>query len=350
MTTLRSQPAPSSDVTDDRTPRRGVRLRSRAGKYGIAYVLVAIVVLFSVLRPVTYPTAGNFGSILQANSSIALLALGFMIPLILGKFDLSVAAMAAMSGLLAAGMTSRGTIAQWPLAVVVVLAVAAVVGLINGYLVAYVKLNSLVVTLGTSSVIGGFVLYYSSGTVIFSGIPEGFLAIGQSRILGVPSPFLIVVVVATILWFVLYYRPIGREIYAIGVGEDAARLIGIRVDGLTVAAFTLSAVLASLGGCIQAAQVGSAAPTTGAEYLLPAIAACFLGETSIRRGYYNVWGTVIAVFLVAAGTSGLYMLGAQAWVQPVFNGVVLVGAVLAAKLGSAGRSTRPRRRRRRGIG
>jgi ribose transport system permease protein len=313
--------------------------RSHAGKYGIAYMLLAIVLFFSVLRPSTYPTLGNFGSVLQANSSIALLALGFMIPLIVGRFDLSIAAVAASSGLLAAGLMSRGIITQWPLAVACVVGLAALMGLVNGYLVAYLKLNSLVVTLCTQSVLAGFVLFYSEGNVIFSGIPEQFLAIGQSRFYGVPLPFLIVLAVAVALWFVLYYRPIGREIYAIGASEDAARLIGIRVDGLTTIAFVASAVLASLGGCIQTAQVGSAAPTAGAEYLLPAIAACFLGETSVRRGFYNVWGTFIAVFLVAAGTSGLYMLGAQAWVQPVFNGVVLVGAVVAAKLGSAARTT-----------
>lgn len=337
MTTTQRQPD-SAPKTTMAPARPEMKLVSLAGQYGIALILLAIIVVFSLLRPDTYPTMGNFGSVLQANSSIALLALGFMIPLILGRFDLSIAAVAASSGLLAAGLMSRGVITQWPLAVLCVVAIAALVGLVNGCLVAYLKLNSLVVTLGTQSVLAGFVLFYSQGNVIFSGIPRGFLAVGQSKFFGVPLPFLIVLLVATALWFVLYYRPVGREIYAVGAGEDAARLIGVRVDGLTAAAFVASAVLAAVAGCIQTAQVGSAAPTAGAEFLLPAIAACFLGETSIRRGFYNVWGTVIAVFLVAAGTSGLYMLGAQAWVQPVFNGVVLVGAVVAAKVGLANRS------------
>lgn len=328
-------------MSTTRPPSRsaGQRIGGVASRYGIVIVLIAIVLLFSVLRPDTYPTIGNFGSILQGNSAIVFLALGFMIPLIVGGFDLSIAAVASLSGILVAGLTSRGVITQWPLAILVAVLVAAFFGAVNGVLVAYAKLNSLVVTLATQSVVAGVILLYTSGLVIYDGIPKDFLALGQSRPFGIPLPFVFVVLVGLVLWFLLYYRPVGRKLYAIGASADAARLTGIRVKPLTVGAFMASSVLAALGGTLQAAQVGSASPSAGAEYLLPAIAACFLGETSIRRGYYNVWGTVTAVFLVAAGTSGLFMLGAQAWVQPVFNGVVLVGAILAAKFGSAEHST-----------
>lgn len=304
-------------------------------QYGIVVALVLIVGLFSVLRPQTFPTLGNFGSILQANSAIVFIAFGLMLPLIAGHFDLSVASMAGFGGILATGLMSRGTIEQWPLAVLIVVLVSAVVGLLNGLLVAYVKLNALVVTLGTQSVLFGAILLYSNGAVIYDGIPESFKAMGQSRPLGIPLPFLYVVAVGLVLWYVLYFRPIGRKLYAIGGSEDAARLTGIKVDPMVVGAFVCGAVLAGIGGCIQVAQVGSAAPTSGAEFLLPAIAACFLGETSIRRGFFNVWGTMTAVFLVAAGTTGLFMLGAQSWVQPVFTGLVLIGAILAAKLSTS---------------
>jgi len=321
--------------------------KSLLSNYGIVFALIAIVILFSILRPLTFPTVANFGSILQANSSIVFIAFGLMLPLIAGHFDLSVAAMAGFSGVLVTGLMSKGTVTSWPTAVLIVIAAAVVVGLINGVLVAYVKLNALVVTLGTQSVLFGMILLYSNGAVIYEGIPQSFKDLGQSRPFGVPLPFLYVIVVGVVLWYVLYYRPIGRQLYAIGGSEDAARLTGIKVDPMVVGAFVCGSVLAAIGGCIQVAQVGSAAPTSGSEFLLPAIAACFLGETSIRRGYYNVWGTMTAVILVAAGTTGLFMLGAQPWVQPVFNGVVLVGAILAAKLGLIrlhGRKSTPRSR------
>lgn len=313
----------------------GGAVRKIFSNYGIVFALLAIILLFSVLRPQTFPTLGNFGSILQANSAIVFIAFGLMLPLIAGHFDLSVAAMAGFGGILATGLMSRGTIEQWPLAVLVVVLVSALVGLINGVLVAYVKLNALVVTLGTQSVLFGAILLYSKGAVIYDGIPESFKAMGQSRPFGIPLPFFFVLVAGLILWYILYFRPIGRKLYAIGGSEDAARLTGIKVDPMVVGAFVFGSVLAGIGGCIQVAQVGSAAPTSGSEFLLPAIAACFLGETSIRKGFFNIWGTMTAVFLVAAGTTGLFMLGAQAWVQPVFNGVVLIGAILAAKLGTS---------------
>jgi ribose transport system permease protein len=300
--------------------------------YGIVIALVVIIAFFSALRPDTFPTIGNFGSILQANASIMFIAFGLMLPLIVGHFDLSVAAMAGFGGVLATGLMSHGTITFWPLAVLVVGVVAVIVGLFNGLLVAYLKLNALVVTLGTQSILFGAILWYSKGAVIYSDIPQSFKDLGQSRPLGIPLPFIFAVIVGFVLWYVLYYRPIGRRLYATGGSPDAARLTGIKVDKLTVAAFTCGAVLAAIGGCLQVAQVGSAAPTSGNEFLLPAIAACFLGETSIRRGYYNVWGTLTAVILVATGTTGLFMLGAETYVQPVFNGLVLIGAILAARI------------------
>lgn len=316
-------------------PPRGMRVvGQQMSKYGIIIALIIVVLLFTALRPETYPTLGNFGSILQANSSIVLVSFGLMIPLITGHFDLSVATMAGFGGVLATGLMANGTVPHWSIAVLIVVAVSAVVGLVNGVLVAMFKLQSLVVTLGTQTILFGAILWYSRGQVIYNGIPPEFTALGQGRPGGVPLPFIYALVIGVIIWFVLYYRPIGRRLYAIGGNEDAARLTGIRVEKTVVGAFVFGAILSGLGGVIQVAQVGSAAPTNGAEFLMPAIAACFLGETSIRRGFYNVWGTFFAVFLVAAGTTGLFMMGADAWVQPVFNGVVLVGAVLAAKLGT----------------
>lgn len=317
------------------TKPRGLRaVGQQASKYGIFIALIVVVLIFTALRPETYPTLGNFGSVLQANSSIVLVSLGLMLPLITGHFDLSVATMAGFGGVLATGLMAYGTVPHWSIAVLIVIIVSAFVGLINGVLVALFKLQSLVVTLGTQTILFGAILLYSKGQVIYSGIPEEFKALGQSRPAGIPLPFVYALVVALIIWFVLYFRPVGRRLYAIGGNADAARLTGIRVERTVIGSFVFGAILAGLGGVVQVAQVGSAAPTNGSEYLMPAIAACFLGETSIRRGFYNVWGTFVAVFLVAAGTTGLFMMGADAWVSPVFNGAVLIFAVLAAKLGT----------------
>lgn len=334
--------------SNDTTNKRGV-LSQHVGKYGIVIALVVVVLIFTLLRPETFPTLGNFGSILQANSAIVLVSFGLLLPLITGHFDLSVATMAGFGGVLAVGLMANGTVSHWLFALVIVVLVSALVGLINGVLVALFKLQSLVVTLGTQTVLFGAILLYSKGQVIYDGIPEEFKALGQARPAGIPLPFFYALFVGVVLWFVLYYRPVGRRLYAIGGNEEAARLTGIRIERTVIASFVFGAVLAGLGGVVQVAQVGSASPTNGAEFLMPAIAACFLGETSIRRGFYNVWGTFVAVFLVATGTTGLFMLGADPWVQPMFNGLVLIGAVLAAKLGTTKTSREKTLRRLREI-
>jgi len=319
------------------------RMTSGAGNvlstYALIFALIIVIAFFSLLRPDTYPTIGNFGSIMQASSSIVLVSFALLLPLITGHFDLSVATMAGFGGIFAAGLVSFGIVTSWPVAVLLVAVVGAIVGLINGMLVALLRLHSLVVTLGTQTLLFGAILWFSRGQVIYQDLPAGFLALGQSRPFGIPIPLYFSVAVAIILWFVLYYRPIGRRLYAIGGSEEAARLTGINVEKSVIGAFVAGGVLAGLAGVVQVAQVGSASPTSGAEFLLPAIAAAFLGETSIRRGFYNVWGTFFAVYLLAAGTSGLYMLGAANWVQPAFNGAVLIAAVILAKI-SAERSGR----------
>lgn len=328
---------PPSDVPT------GLRILGGIGevlsKYALIFALIAIILIFSFLRPETYPTIGNFGSIMQGSSSIVLVSFALLIPLITGHFDLSVATMAGFGGVFATGLLSFGIISSWPLAVLLVAVVGAVVGLVNGMLVALLKLHSLVVTLGTQTLLFGAILWFSRGQVIYQDIPAGFLALGQSRPFGIPIPLFFSVAVAVILWFILYYRPIGRKLYAIGGSEEAARLTGISVEKSVIGAFVAGGILAGMAGVVQVAQVGSASPTSGAEFLLPAIAAAFLGETSIRRGFYNVWGTFFAVYVLAAGTSGLYMLGADNWVQPAFNGSVLILAVILAKI-SAERSGR----------
>jgi len=158
-------------------------------------------------------------------------------------------------------------------------------------------------------------------------------------LVGIPLPFIYVTVAALIIWYVLEYRPLGRYLYAIGGGEEAARLVGIKVDRLVVLMFVASAVMAGLGGVVQSARVGSANASILQTLLLPAFTAAFLGATSIRPGQYNVWGTVLAVYLVGLGTTGMFMLGAPSYVEPVFDGAVLLVAIGLAKL-SAGRLSR----------
>lgn len=174
---------------------------------------------------------------------------------------------------------------------------------------------------------------YSNGEIIFQGIPKSFTVLGQTRLFDfVPLPFVYAIIASVIIWFILSYRPVGRRLYAIGGSPEAARLLGVDVRRYVAMSFVVSSCMASLAGFVQVARLGAGHPTSAQAFLLPAFAACFLGATAFRPGFYNVWGTIVAVLLVGAGTSGLFMMGAQSYVQPIFNGAVLVLAVVLSRL------------------
>jgi ribose transport system permease protein len=317
-------------------------ITSLASKYGLVFGLALMVIGFSLLKPEVFPTFANAGSIMSDSAVLTLIAFGIMVPLIVGHFDLSPGFVASLAVMLTAGLLSRHEL-PWPLVMAIVLAVGASIGLVMGVLIAYLGLNSLIVSLGVGSIVSGVVLMYSEGQIIFQGIPKDFVLLGQTRLFDMlPLPFVYAIVIALVMWFVLALRPVGRRLYAIGGGAEAAKLIGINVNRYVMVSFMVSSAMASLAGFIQVARLGAGHPTSAQAFLLPAFAAAFLGATAFRPGFYNVWGTFFAVYLVGTGTTGLFMLGAESYVQPIFNGAVLVIAVTVARLGALKKAKRLR--------
>jgi ribose transport system permease protein len=142
----------------------------------------------------------------------------------------------------------------------------------------------------------------------------------------------LLILVALLVWYFLMQTPPGRHLEAIGSNESAARLVGLPVDRLVAIAFFASSFIGGVAGVLLTSRQGGADPTSGPAFLFPALAAVFLGATTIRPGRYNVWGTVIGIFLIAVAINGFTFLGAQSWVSPVFNGAALVLAVLVSTL------------------
>ena len=217
-------------------------------------------------------------------------------------------------------------------AVLVVLAAGAAIGLINGVLVAKVKLNSFVATLGVGILVLGLTQWLTKDVTINGPLPAPFTSLGRNALLGVPLPFVYVLVACGAPWLALEYTPWGRECHATGGNERAARLAGVRTERRAVQAFVLAAGLAALSGCLSVMILGASSPTVGLGSLLPAFAGAFLGGTSIRPGRFNALGTLIAVYLVATGITGLQQEGAQPFVQQLFNGAALLIAVTLARL------------------
>ena len=133
------------------------------------------------------------------------------------------------------------------------------------------------------------------------------------------------------LWYVYEHTPLGRALFFVGEGREAARLVGLRVDRLRFGAFVASGVISAGAGIVTAGQLGAADPSVGPSFLLPAYAAAFLGATTIKPGRFNAWGTVVALYLLVTGVTGLELLGSSSWVQEMFNGVALLIAVTFAR-------------------
>jgi ribose transport system permease protein len=303
-------------------------------RFGALLVLVALIVFFSLLLPATFPTYENLTTILTTQDVLAILAIGLLVPLAAGEFDLSIGFVLGFTGMEVAVLTA---VLHWhPVpAIVLTLATAIVVGLINGLLVVRVGINAFIATLGVGTILSGLTIWMSNGTVVYQGIPDLLLAIGRTQLLLLPLPVFYMIIVIIVFSYILGHTPFGRYIYAVGGGREVARLAGINTDLLTILAFTLSGFMAGIAGVLETATVGAAHPDVGPQFLLPAFAAAFLGATTIQPGRFNVLGTVVALFLLAVGIAGFQQLGAPFWVSPVFNGTALLIAVgLAVRRGS----------------
>jgi ribose transport system permease protein len=307
-------------------------------KFGLLVMLVLLTVLFSVLKPNTFATTFNFQSIGLSKSIVALLALAAAITISTGEFDVSIGYSVGLFHVLAIGFQTRNGM-PWPVAVAAVLGLGAAVGLANGLLVTRAYVSSFIATLGSGTLLYGITQWYTHGQQVSGKLGGGFTKIG-GLVGPIPIPVVIVVVLSGVLWVVSEYMPLGRMAYVVGSNRKAAELTGISTRKVVLGAFVASGVLSALAGVVLAAELGVGVPGTGSEFLLPAFAAALLGSTAIRPGRANVLGCLIAVALLAVGVSGLQQLGASTYVDPLFNGAVLILAVSLTSY--AGRRLRAR--------
>jgi len=292
--------------------------------WGLLILLIVLIIGFSVLRPRTFPTYFNFRSIANNKSIDAILALAVFIPMTANQFDLSVGFLLGISQVLAIGLVGQGL--AWPIAAVLVLALGAAVGLANGLLVSVVGIDSFIATLGTGSVLYGFNEWYTGGQQVLATLPKSFTAL-SGVVLGIPAPSLYVLAITLALWVVFEYLPAGRFLYVLGDSPRAAELNGISAKRYVTLAFLASGILSAFAGIVLQSQLLVGQSSVGPEYLLPAFTAALLGATSVRPGRVNVWGTVLAVAVLAVAVAGLNQLGAPFFVSPLFDGTMLILAV-----------------------
>lgn len=306
---------------------------------------VAVVIVFGILKPDTFLTSANLSSILASQAVLVVVTLALIIPLTAGDYDLSVASVVGLSAMLVAILNVD---LGWPvgLALLAALGAGLAVGLVNGAVVVLLQIDSLIVTLGMSTFVTGIVLWVSGSNTV-SGVSQNLVRpIIVWRLATVPFEFYYALVVAVVVWYVFRYTPMGKRVLVVGRGREVARLSGIRVGTVRWGALACSATVAAFGGILYAGTSGAAGPSSGLELLLPAFAAAFLGATTIQPGRFNAWGTLIAVYFLVTGITGLQLMGAESYVQNLFYGAALVLGVAFSQVvrrRRAARAGQPRR-------
>jgi ribose transport system permease protein len=304
----------------------GERLLRRLPVYGLPILTVLLIVLFSLMLPQTFPTMLNVRSIIADKAIIAMLSLAAMIPMAAGKIDLTVGYGIVLWHILAISLQTMFGL-PWPVAVVVVILLGALIGLLNGLLVEVARIDSFIATLGTGTVLYAVALWHTGGRQVVASLPQGFLSLNGTMVFGLPITGFYVLGLALVLWFILEHLPIGRYLYTIGANPKAAALNGIPVQRYTMGAFVASGALTAVAGILLASKLRIGQASVGLEYLLPALVGAFLGSTTIKPGRVNVWGTVVGVAILAVGIAGIQQFGGSFWVEPMFNGVTLLIAI-----------------------
>lgn len=289
------------------------------------YVAAALFVLFSIWIPNLFLSSFTFTSTINENVVTCLVALGLVYPVVCGVFDLSIAYTLGLSSTLMAWLNINDKWSIW-LAILVALAVAIVVGVVNGMAVTLFHIDSFMATLGTGSVLLGLIYLIGGGKQLI-GLDPHITTLANDTVSGVAKPVVVLLVIAVAMWYVLEQMPLGRYIQATGAGPDAARLAGVRTNAYIFGSLVVSALVGGVGGVVLTAQLGASSPDYANQFLLPAFAAVFLGSTQLRGGRANIWGTVLAVFVLALGSKGFNLAGVQTWIDNVFYGAALLAAV-----------------------
>ena len=316
------------EPTKDELAKLGLaaRLVRMAPVYGLVILMVALIALFSILLPNTFPTALNLRAIISDKSIIALLSLAAMIPMVAGRIDLTVGYGIVLWHILAISLQVWYGL-PWPIAVLIVLLIGALVGFMNGILVEIAKIDAFIATLGTGTVLYALALWHTGGRQVVGVLPQGFYAVNGTFVFGLPITGFYILGITIALWLILEYTPVGRYLYAIGANQTAAALNGIPTRRFVVGAFVTSGVMTALAGVLLASKLRIGQASVGLEFLLPALVGAFLGSTAIKPGRVNVWGTIVGVAILAVGISGIQQFGGSFWVEPMFNGLTLLVAI-----------------------
>lgn len=323
--------------------------RTLIGRFGAFIFLILLVVIFSLLKPNSFPTPLNLFNIARQASISGLVAIGMTFVILTGGIDLSIGSLLALAGIVAAAVYKGGTGLLDTTAgetsgvgvggaILVACLVGLIGGLIQGSLIVRLKVPPFIVTLGGMSIFRGLTLLVGNGGPI-SAFDDAFKVLGQGRIGDlVPIPVIIFLGVAVIAYIVLRYTQYGRYIYAVGGNAEAARLSGLNTGLLILSVYMIVGLLAGFGGFMLSSRLNSAEAIAGVGLELTVIASVVIGGTSLFGGEGGVVGTVIGSLLVNVLTAGLTQLNVNPYLQQVIIGLVIIFAVFFDRFTKARRT------------
>jgi ribose transport system permease protein len=300
--------------------------------------LIAVMVALSFMSPFFF-TQRNLTNIVSQNSDIGIMAVGACLVILIGGIDLSVGSTLALSLMTSAWLFREHSV-PFLLCVVAALAVGALVGMVNGVLSTYGRIQPFVATLATMSACAGLALWLTDGNPI-NGFPDWYLAITSNEILGIPYQAIIMIGTFVIAALWLRFRPSGRALYAVGGNPEVARLSGLNVTRTRIGVYMVAGVLAAMAGMIVGSRLDSAQPTAGTADLLNVIAVVVIGGASLSGGSGSMLNTFIGLMIIGVLNNGMSLLNVSPNLQPVVIGAAIIVAVLTdrgsrARLLSAG--------------
>ncbi|SHE68630.1 monosaccharide ABC transporter membrane protein, CUT2 family [Marinitoga hydrogenitolerans DSM 16785] len=284
---------------------------------------IGISILFSILSD-RFLTVSNIINVFRQVSIQAVMAFGMTMVIISGGIDLSVGSIFALSAVIMASVLKTGSVF---LGIVIALVVGALMGFVNGFIIAKGRIQPFIVTLATMAIGRSLTLVYTQGMPI-TGFPSTFRIIGRGYLFGMPYPILIMLGTFALIWFISSNTKLGLYTYAIGGNETAAKLSGVKVVKYKIIIYMISGVLSAVSAMLLTARLNSAQPTFGTGYELDAIAAVVLGGASLSGGKGSVVGTIFGALIMGIINNGLNLLNVSPFYQQAVKGIVILIAVL----------------------
>lgn len=301
-----------------------INILTAINKYRVFLILVFICIVASILSDAFF-TVSNLMNVARQVSITAIIAAGMTIVILIAGIDLSVGSILAFAGAVTAGALSASV--PLPLALLLALAVGLAFGVVNGFFITRWGVPAFIATLAIMVIGRGMTLVFTKGyPLVVNNDSFGF--IGEGRILGIPLPIMLMILVYLLMYLILKYTSLGRYIYAIGGNEEASRLSGISVNAIKVVVYGISGLLSSLSSIIYTSRLMSAQPTAGTGIELDAIAAVIIGGTSLSGGRGGIIGTLAGALIMGVLDNVLNLMNVSPFYQSIVKGLVILAAVV----------------------